>query len=480
MHLKDLLERVDPIAVTGDTDRYVSGVSQDSRQVAEDALFVAIAGLTVDGHDYVGRVPQAAVAVVERPVPVPTGVTRVQVADARLALARLSAAWFRDPSRETFLFGITGTNGKTTSTYIAEAIARAAGWTVGVIGTTGHRIDGREVATGFTTPEAPAWQGLLREMVDSGSRLVAAEVSSIALAARRVDETRFSAAAFTSLGRDHLDYHGDMAAYVAAKARLFSDLLAAGGTAVLAADDPAVPAAVAARQDVTTWTCGLTCGDLRLEDVAWSAAGTRGRLVTPHGSAPVQLPLAGRFNASNALVAVGGCLAAGLGLDDVVAGLAAVPVVPGRLEPVVVPGAPAVLVDYAHTPDALETVLTSLRELTPGRLIVVFGCGGDRDAGKRPLMGRVATRLADRVVATSDNPRSEDPSAILADIAPGLGPDAVVEADRGRAIALALADAGPDDVVLIAGKGHETTQTIGDRVRPFDDRAIARACLEAR
>ncbi len=480
MLLQDLLKRVDPIAVQGAADRHVTGVSQDSRDLTPDGVFVAVPGLRVDGHDYVARVPQAAVAVVERAVPTPPGVTRVLVADSRLALAQLSAAWQGDPSRETFLLGITGTNGKTTTTWVAEAIARAAGWSVGVIGTTGHRVDGRELATGFTTPEAPAWQALLRRLVDAGAQLVAAEVSSIALAARRVDETRFSAAAFTSLGRDHLDYHGDMVRYIAAKARLFSELLAPGGTAVLASDDPAVPGAVAVRHDVTTWTCGLQGGDLRLEQPRFTAAETRGRLVTPHGSAQVVLPLPGRHNASNALVAVGGCLAAGLALDDVVAGLAAVPVVPGRLEPVPSPGGPAVLVDYAHTPDALQAVLQGLRELTPGRLAVVFGCGGDRDAGKRPLMGRVATRLADRVYVTSDNPRSEDPQAIVDDIRAGLTGDAIVELDRRLAIERALADAGPDDVVLIAGKGHETSQEIDGTRLPFDDRQVARAWLEAR
>ncbi len=478
MLLHDLLERVDPIAVRGALDRSVSGVVQDSRALPDGGLFVAIAGQRTDGHRYVGRLPQAAGVVVERPVEAPEGVTCIQVSDTRLALAQLSAAWQGDPSHETFVLGITGTNGKTTASWVVESIARSAGRAVGVVGTTGHRVLGRELSTGFTTPEAPQWQGLLRSMVDDGAQLVAAEVSSIALAARRVDETRFLAAAITSLGRDHLDYHGDMAGYVAAKARLFSDLLAPGGTAILGAVDPVIQAAVDMRSDVTTWTCGLAEGDLHFEGPEWSATGTRAHMVTPAGSVDVHLSLPGRHNASNALVAVGGCLAAGIGLDSVVDGLNSVPVVPGRLEPVPNGRGLTVLVDYAHTPEALEVVLGALREFTVGRLAVVFGCGGDRDRGKRPLMAQVASRLADRVYATSDNPRDEDPAAILAELASGLGPHAVLEVDRRRAIEQALSEASPDDVVLIAGKGHETTQEIGGQTVPFDDRAVARSWME--
>ncbi len=479
MLLQDLLSRVDAVAVHGERERFVNGLSPDSRQVVPGGLFVAIEGLTVDGHDFVDRVDQAAAVVVERPVEVPAGVTRVQVRDSRLALAQLSAAWFADPSASTFLFGLTGTNGKTTATWIVEAIARAAGWPVGVVGTTGHRIDGQQIATGFTTPEAPTWQGLLRRMVDHPCALVAAEVSSIALAARRVDATSFSAAAFTSLGRDHLDFHGTFEAYLAAKVRLFEELLAPGGTAILPHGEAPILAAVPARADVTRWTVGLGGGDLSLEDSTWSSLGTRGRLVTPAGSRPIELPLPGRHNAQNALVAAGGCLAAGADLDAIVAGLAAVPAVPGRLEAVPNDRGLTILVDYAHTPDALETVLAALRPLTERELVLVFGCGGDRDKGKRPLMAEVATRLADRVYATSDNPRGEDPLAILAEMSEGLGPDAVVEPDREQAIARALAEARPGDVVLLAGKGHETTQEIGGAALPFDDRLVAGRHVEA-
>jgi UDP-N-acetylmuramoyl-L-alanyl-D-glutamate--2,6-diaminopimelate ligase len=483
MLLQDLLKRVDPIAVLGAVDRRVAGIFHDSRAVPRDGLFVALPGLRVDGHDFVGQLPHASAVVVERASEVPSGTTRILVRDTTRALAQLSAAWFGDPAGETFVLGITGTNGKTTTTWVVESIAKAAGWTAGVVGTTGHRLDGKPLgkspSSGFTTPQAPQWQALLRSMVDGGARLVAAEVSSIALAVRRVDETQFSAVALTSLGRDHLDFHGDMASYVSAKARLFSELLMPGGTAILSGDDPAVRAAVPRRSDVTTWVCGLTGGDLFLEDAKWSAQGTSGRLMTPAGATEFYLPLPGRHNVSNALIAAAGCLAAGIGLQAVAEGITAVPVIPGRLESIPNSKRFAVLVDYAHTPDALDTVLRAMRELTPGRLAVVFGCGGDRDRGKRALMAQVATRLADRVYVTSDNPRSEDPEAILEDIASGLGPLAVRELDRRIAIERALSESIPGDVVLITGKGHETTQEIGQEFLPFDDRAVARAWLEA-
>jgi UDP-N-acetylmuramoyl-L-alanyl-D-glutamate--2,6-diaminopimelate ligase len=466
MQLASLLARVEYRLLHGTLDRSVRALTQDSRQAGPGVVFVAVPGRTVDGHRFVPGLDAAAV-VVERPVDAAPGVTVVQVADARVALAQLAAAWHGHPSESVDVIGITGTNGKTTVTWMLEAIANAADVPIGVIGTTGNRVDGTPRPARFTTPNPMEWQGLLAEMRDAGCRLVAAEVSSIGLSDRRVDATRFAVGVYTNLSQDHLDVHGDMDQYAAAKARLFTELL--DGPAVLNGTDPVATAVVD-----QAWRYGPG-RELDLHDRTFSLQGCQGTLVTPVGSAPMTLPLVGHFNLENALAAAGAALQAGLPLDAVVQGLAKLPRVPGRLEP----AADRVLVDYAHTPDALRTVLATLRRLTTGRLIVVFGCGGDRDRAKRPLMAQAATQGADVVVATSDNPRTEDPMAILDAMRPGLDDSAHIEPDRRAAIAWALNHAGPTDVVLIAGKGHETTQEIDGVKHPFDDRQVARRLLES-
>ncbi len=485
MQLQALLDRVDPISVQGDTQRAIQRVTQDSRDAGAQDLFVAIAGERVDGHRFVDGLACAAV-VVEQDVQTPMGVTRIRVHDSRHALAQCAAALAGDPSGQLALVGVTGTNGKTTTCWILESILSAAGTAVGVVGTTGHRVRGDSRPSRFTTPLPTQWQGLLRDMVEAGCAVVAAEVSSIGLAARRVDASRFAIGVFTSLGRDHLDFHGDMATYVEAKMRFFQELVVDGGIAVLPAVDPTGTRLTEACTRLNVRTYGLDSGEVAARDITLSPAGTRGLLVAPEGEASFSLSLVGRHNLHNGLAAAATALALGCSVEEVATGLSSVPVVPGRLEPVVGPGPTAVpgltvLVDYAHTPDALETVLLALRELAPGRVGVVFGCGGDRDRGKRPEMARAACQGADWVVATTDNPRDEDPLAILEEVRVGLDDRAEVQVDRGQAIRRAIVDwAEPGDLVLIAGKGHEQVQEIRGEQVEFDDRVVAAAALAER
>ncbi|MCB9796196.1 MAG: UDP-N-acetylmuramoyl-L-alanyl-D-glutamate--2,6-diaminopimelate ligase [Alphaproteobacteria bacterium] len=479
MRLHDLLEQVPHLAVRGPTDRSIRHLSDDSREITPESVFVAIRGLRVDGHRFVPGLRAAAV-VVEEEVEAAEGVTVVRVADSHLALAQLAAAFHGDPSQELDVIGVTGTNGKTTTCAMLEAIFTGVGARVGVIGTTGNRVAGEPIPGRFTTPIAIEWQGLLARMRDAGCAVVAAEVSSIGLAARRVDATRFPVAVWTNLSQDHLDFHGDMERYREAKARLFTELLSLDGVAVLPAEEPALALLAGLPEGATRWTFGRGAGDIRAEDLRSDLQGSRFRLVTPTGSAPVDLRLVGAFNVLNALAAAGAALALGVPVGRIAEGLGALRAVPGRLEPVDRGQGFGVLVDYAHTPDALRVVLETLRPLTPGRILTVFGCGGDRDREKRPLMARAVSEGSDLAIATSDNPRSEDPLAILEDMRPGLRPDAWVEPDRAVAIRLALSEARAGDLVLIAGKGHEATQEIAGVKHPFDDRVVAAAALEAR
>lgn len=476
MTLADLLERVEHTVLSGPLDRTVTALTQDSRKGGPGVVFVALKGQQVDGHDYASSVRAEAV-IVDHPIPVLDGVSCIQVADTRIALAQLAAALHGHPSKELSLVGITGTNGKTTITWMLESIAQAAAQPIGVIGTTGNRIDGKAIPAGFTTPLAPEWQGLLAQMHQAGCAWVAAEVSSIGLAAHRVDQTRFSVGVYTNLSQDHLDFHGSMSAYQDAKARLFAELLDPQGIAVLCGED-----SVASQVPFSgeRWLYGTEVGDLRCRDLRMDHLGSRAVVHTPKGSFPLSLKLVGRFNVLNALGAAGAALALGATPAQVGAGLAQLDCVPGRLEAVPNGLGFGVLVDYAHTPDALDSVLAALRELQPKRLICVVGCGGDRDRSKRPLMAQAAASGSDWVIATSDNPRSEDPMAILDQMRPGLRDSDSVQVDRAVAIGQAIASAEPGDLVLIAGKGHETTQEIAGKKLPFDDRAVAKAALESR
>ena len=484
MLLHELLDSVDVLELRGDPRTEIASVTHDSRAVGPGDLFCCVVGSTADGHDHAPAAVAAGAAalLVERPLGL--GVPEARVASVRAAMGPVAAVALGNPSSKLAVLGVTGTNGKTTTTWLLEGIARAAGIRPGVIGTIGARIDGVDVPGERTTPEATELQALLARMVDAGVGLAAIEVSSHALVMHRVDGTRFAAACFTNLSHDHLDFHAGLDDYFEAKARLFDPALT--GAAATNLDD-AHGAEIARRAEAAGLTVlgfGLdTAGAaVRAEGLEASPAGNRFRLVTPYGSAEVHSPLVGRFNAANALAAAATALAAGLGVDAVAAGLSAPVVVPGRMERVEAGQAFPVLVDYAHTPDGLEQVLRAVRPLVGpgGRLVVVFGAGGDRDRAKRPAMGRAAAGLADVLVVTSDNPRSEDPLAIIEDVVAGTpsGVAPVVVPDRREAIRQALAGRAPGDVVVVAGKGHEQGQTTAGITVPFDDRVVAREELD--
>jgi UDP-N-acetylmuramoyl-L-alanyl-D-glutamate--2,6-diaminopimelate ligase len=451
-------------------------------------LFCCIPGGQADGHAFAGAAVDAgAVAcLVERWLDVP--VAQVRVGSVRAAIGPVCEQFFLNPSDHLRVLGVTGTNGKTTTTYLLGAVADGAGRRAGIVGTTGVRVGDAELPVAHTTPEATELQALLARLRDDGVDTVAMEVSSHALDQHRVDGTRFTAVAFTNLSRDHLDYHGSFDAYLDAKARLFDGSFSA--RAAVGVDGEAgtmiATRARAAGVDVATFALD-TDADVRARAIALGPRGTQFTIVDRRDGSEreLQTQLVGRFNVANALAAYTTATQAGFSADEAVAGLAAPVVVPGRMEPIDRGQAFTVIVDYAHTPDALASVLAAARGLVgaDGRLLVVYGCGGDRDRGKRPEMGAVAAVGADRAYLTSDNPRSEDPAAIARDVLAGIPEELaqpIVELDRRAAIGAALADAGPGDVVVIAGKGHESGQTANGKTIPFDDRVVAREALEAR
>lgn len=473
-----LRKRLPEARVEGDTGREITSIEIDSRSVVPGALFVALRGTHTDGHRYVSQAIAngARAVVVEEPLPhVPPDVTIVRVADTRRALSALAAAFYGEPSHDLDVVGITGTNGKTTTAHLVAAICNAGNLPCGILGTVGAEFRSRHHRLENTTPLPPVLQKLFAEMRDDGARAVAMEVSSHALALARVDDIRFRIAVLTNVARDHLDFHQTFEAYANAKRRLFS----LAPVCVLNADDPygarwALDLQREGRQ-IITYGVGADATIVPKEIVVepdrteFSLDGRR-----------FELHLPGRFNVWNAAAAIG--VARLLGIDDAVSarGLGSVERVAGRMERLV-SGGIAVIVDYAHTPDALENALSSLRETAPQAIAVVFGCGGDRDRGKRPEMGAVAARLADRIYVTNDNPRTEDPLAIADAIVAGIGDRAyTIELDRRRAIERAIAESNHGDVVLIAGKGHETYQIISDRVLSFDDVAVARETLASR
>lgn len=452
----------------------IADVVTDSRRVTPGSLFCAIRGWGGDGHQFLGQAAAAgaAAALVEArddSLELP----QIEVLDGRLAAASAAAEAFGDPWSDLLMVGVTGTNGKTTTVAILRHLLSTKGrtasvGTLGVVDGEGALLPGTE---GLTTPGPAELAGWLRRLSDDGTRAVAMEVSSHALDQSRVAAVRYDAALFTNLTRDHLDYHGDLETYRAAKLRLLQ-LLKPGGAAVLNADDPAWQG-VESRSRVITYGVAADA-DVRAESVHPGPDGMDWTLRTPGGAERVRLPLYGMFNVSNALGAAAVLWTLGWETDAIAAALAGLPQVPGRLERVPVPdAAPTVLIDFAHTPDALERALAAVRPLVPGRVIVVFGAGGERDRGKRPQMGRVAAAGADLSIVTSDNPRSEDPDEIAAGIESGMGGarrERVL--DRRAAIRRALELAGPDDVVLLAGKGHETYQMWGSEKRPFDERLV--------
>ncbi|MBI4881512.1 MAG: UDP-N-acetylmuramoyl-L-alanyl-D-glutamate--2,6-diaminopimelate ligase [Planctomycetes bacterium] len=478
--LDDLLRAVAPLAVEGDAGACVSALATDSRRVRPNALFFAVPGVREDGARYLAEAVRngACAVVVEGDVEVPRGVAVVRVADCRLAKALIAARFFRYPARTLPVVGITGTNGKTTTSYMLRAIADYDGGPTVLIGTIAYEVGGVASPAPNTTPDPIDLHGHLARGVLRGARLAVMEVSSHALAQRRVAGVDFQAAVFTNLTPEHLDYHGTFEAYREAKAELFT-ALAPSAVAVLNADDPAA-AEIARRTRARVVRYGLkgaaeVTARVRRVDID----GVSFILRTPQGEVDVNTSLPGSHNLQNALAACAAAIALGFPLESVHGGFQLLKRVPGRLEPVDCGQDFRVLVDYAHTDDALSKVLETLRPLTKGRIITVFGCGGDRDRSKRPRMGRVAAALSDMAIVTSDNPRSEDPNDIIAAILSGIpsGCRVDVEPDRRRAIRQALLAARGGDIVLIAGKGHEDYQLVGGERIDFDDCAVAKEVL---
>jgi UDP-N-acetylmuramoyl-L-alanyl-D-glutamate--2,6-diaminopimelate ligase len=475
VELDALIRALAPTEVPGVRPLDIGDLAHDTREVTPGTLFFCVPGSRVDGHDLAWEaIERGAVAlVVERPLDV--DVPQLVVPGAREAMAVAADVFFGEPTKALEIAGVTGTNGKTTTAFLLRAILEAAGRSPGLVGTVEWIVGGERRAAPFTTPESIELQRLFREMLDAGDRSAVVEASSHGSSLRRLDRVRFDALVFTNLSQDHLDLHGTMEEYFQAKRRLFTGPLPP--PAAVNVGDPwgrrlASDLVDAHRAPLLTF--GLS-GDaeIRPEGLETTASGSRFRA----GGIDVGTRLPGSFNVENALGAIAAAILLDVGEDDIAAGIGAVTEVPGRLERVDAGQPFAVFVDYAHTPDSLETVLRAAREVAAGRVIVVFGAGGDRDRGKRPVMGRVAAELADVVLVTSDNPRSEAPLEIIEDVLQGAGLDVEVDPDRRTAIERAISLAEPGDVVVIAGKGHEHGQEVAGVVHPFDDREVAREAL---
>ncbi len=480
MLFSKLLASLEVCHTKGELNTPITGIAYDSRKVKPGYLFVAIAGFVTDGHNYIDQAIEngAAALIVEKETAADIPLARVK--DSRLALALAAAAFYNYPAKKLLLTGVTGTNGKTTTSHLIAAIYKGAGNKVGLVGTIQNIVGGKELPAVNTTPESLDLQRLLAQMVKSGVTHAAMEVSSHALALNRVAATDFAAAVFTNLTQDHLDFHGGMDDYAAAKAKLF----AMAPLAVINIDD-------AHAQDMIKAACGkvVTYGlrnkaDVSAKNIKLATNGVSFVTTGKYGECQLQLKLTGEFNVYNALAAFACTRAQGIDLETVSKALEAVPGVAGRFE-LVKCGQPfGVVVDYAHTPDGLENVLQAARRIARNRVIAVFGCGGDRDRTKRPIMGELGVRLSEHAVITSDNPRTEDPMKIIDDILVGVkgavGADRyTVVPDRREAIYYAINKAEPGDVVVIAGKGHETYQIIGKTKYDFDDRVVATEALQA-
>ena len=502
MMLSELARALGAHSTTGDRDAPVTAVEYDSRRVGPGAIFVAVRGHQVDGRRFIPQAVKAGAAAVLTDAPLETdpGVPVLTLPDVRSGMALAAAVLYGRPTEGLLMIGLTGTNGKTTTAFLLESILEADGRKTGVLGTVNFRYAGRVRPAPNTTPEGPDLQKMLAEMRDSGVSAAVMEVSSHALDLGRVAGCAFDAAVFTNLSQDHLDYHGDLDCYFEAKAKLYSDYLrgkklAQGPAAVINIDD-SWGRKLAERHAGRTVTFGLDPdADVRALDHCSERTGLTARIDTPAGAFDLRSPLIGDFNLYNVLAATAAAHAVGLPLEAVSRGLSASHGAPGRLERVGQNDDYLVLVDYAHTPDALDRALSAIRALAPRRLVTVFGCGGDRDRTKRPLMGRAAGRLSDLAVVTSDNPRTEEPLAIIEEILPGLARpelrriDAesidggyepggyVVAPDRREAIRLACRVLGPGDALVIAGKGHEDYQILGREKIHFDDREEALLAL---
>ena len=495
MTLDDLISpiqgRLGVLERSGDQQVTITGLTDDSRTVEPGSLFVAVPGERVDGHDFVDRVLAAGAAalVVGRAVSAgPTPTVRVQ--DSQAALGMIGSRFYGDPSLSLRMIGVTGTNGKTTTTYVVKTMLEASRRQVGLIGTVAYLVGKESIPASHTTPGALELQKLFARMVEKRLDTVVMEVSSHALALDRTAGSEFDVAVFTNLTQDHLDFHVDMERYFQAKRKLFVELGQSGTRkerkrAIINLDDP-WSRRMREACTVPVWTYGLGAqADLRAENVRLSAAGTTFTLRSPAGTCTIQSRLVGEHNVYNLLAAIGVVLHEGLTLDEVCAAVGAVSNVPGRFERVEAGQDFTVVVDYAHTEDALVRLLTAAQALRTGRIITVFGCGGDRDRTKRPKMGRAAVQYSDVVILTSDNPRTEDPAAILREVEVGVK-EALADrghvryqmlADRRAAIEAAVREAKTDDMVLIAGKGHEDYQIVGTTKHHFDDREVAREMI---
>ena len=486
MQLKTLLAAIPVREIIGPSDRAVESIAYDSRRVQRNGLFVAMRGEKSDGHDFIGQAIEkgASVIVAEREEKHPRA-TCVVVENTRPALADLAATFYGFPARKLKLAAVTGTNGKTTTTFLIKHICEKAGTRCGLLGTVRYEIGERVLPAARTTPESLDLQELLAQIANAGCRAAAMEVSSHALAQERTRGIEWDVTVFTNLTQDHLDFHGTMENYFASKARLFEELSGQQKkrkpVAIVNIDDrygEQLLRKIDKNISVVTFGMGVRA-DFRASNYRMEFGGTSYQLDARGKNYLVRVPLIGRFNVANSMAALAAANALGVGLREAVLSLAKSPQVPGRLEMVPAKRQFQVFVDYAHTPDALLNVLKTLRELEPRRLIVVFGCGGDRDKQKRPLMGEVVDRHANHAIITSDNPRKENPDAIIAEIEKGFRSDHFEKiVDRAQAIARAIELAQPRDIVLIAGKGHENYQEFADHTVPFEDIQVARRALE--
>ncbi|HUH66186.1 MAG TPA: UDP-N-acetylmuramoyl-L-alanyl-D-glutamate--2,6-diaminopimelate ligase [Syntrophales bacterium] len=504
MQIQAAIKDIGIIQVSGALAGEVSAICYDSRNCVKDSLFVAVSGFKQDGHAFIGdAVGRGARFIVhEKDYSPPPGVTSIRVKDSRAILGILGKNFFRDPSSQVCLIGITGTNGKTTVTYLLEAILKAAGYRAGVIGTVNYRFNDEVWPAPHTTPESYELQKILRTMVDRGVTYVVMEVSSHAVDLRRVDDCSFDMGIFTNLSQDHLDYHKTMEAYFEAKKRFFYEIMPAGKKKyqhrmLVNGDDPWGQRLVReVGPKLTCWTYGMdTRCDVEARDSVFSLEGIKAEISAGGKRFAVTSPLIGKYNLYNILAAVASASVIKIPDRFIRAGIGNLKNVPGRLEKVSGPSEPVVFVDYAHTEDAMQRVLQNLSPFKKGRIITVFGCGGDRDRGKRPLMGKAATAWSDLTVITSDNPRTEDPLSIIAEIEKGVAGGPVTKLtygelrtkeiekgyavipDRREAIGTAVSLSHASDIVLIAGKGHEDYQIIGEKKFPFDDRKVASEAL---
>lgn len=477
MRLRELLEGMEVISQTISPDTEITHVCVDSRATQKGSLFVAVPGNRCDGGHYARQaVDRGAVCVVCQSE-LPPDLPRVKVRDARLALSQLACRWYGHPSRQLTMLGVTGTNGKTTVTYLLRHILQRTGMKTGLIGTVQNIVGEQTLPAQRTTPDALQIQQLLSAMTKNGCSHAVMEVSSHALDQHRAEGIDFAVGIFTNLTEDHLDYHGTMGCYCDAKAKLFQ----MSRMGVCNADDPWTERLLAGASCPSVYYGIHNPAEVWAEDIFLHSRSVDFTACTARTRTPVHLGVPGRFSVYNALGAIAACGELGIPPEECAAALATFPGVAGRMEVVPTPGKPyTLLIDYAHTPDALENVLKTVRGFAQNRVIAVFGCGGDREREKRPLMGHIAGKLADLTIITSDNPRTEEPMAIIRDILPGIAgaeDKYIVEPDRRGAIALAMGRAAAGDVIVLCGKGHETYQEIGDKTIPMDEREIVRSLL---